>query len=90
MDSNTLVPISEAKGRLAALVRESADNDVLLMRHGRPAAVMVGHERYEAMIERYLDMADRLAVLEHDPDEPTVDADRLFAELGLDEKSEAS
>ncbi|MGH3502975.1 MAG: type II toxin-antitoxin system Phd/YefM family antitoxin, partial [Nocardioidaceae bacterium] len=60
----TLVPISEAKGKLSELVRESDSHDVLLLRHGRPAAVMLSHDRYEALIEKLQDAEDRLSVHE--------------------------
>lgn len=75
------VPISEAKGRLAELVRESGDRDVLLMRHGRPAAVLMSYERHEALIEDLQDALDRLAV--HERENVTISMDKLSAELGL-------
>lgn len=78
-----LVPVSEAKGRLSEIVRESADRDVLLMRHGRPAAVVIAVERYEALLERIEDAEDKLAIHEHDREEPTIGHDKLMAELGL-------
>ena len=81
--SSLLVPITEAKGRLSEIVRESEARDVLLMRHGRPAAVMLGTDRYEALLSRLEDAEDRLALLEFDRDEPTISHDKLVAELGL-------
>lgn len=78
-----LVPITEAKGRLSEIVRESTGRDVLLMRHGRPAAVVLGAERYDALLSRLEDAEDRLALLEYDRDEPTISHDKLMAELGL-------
>lgn len=78
-----LIPITEAKGRLSEIVRESANRDVLLMRHGRPAAVVLGTERYEALLSQLEDAEDRLALLEYDRDEPTIGHDKLLAELGL-------
>lgn len=66
-----IVPLTDAKNHLSALVRESAERDVVLLRHGRPAAVLIGAERYEALIEGYEDALDRLSVLET-ADEPTV------------------
>lgn len=78
---SALVPISEAKARLAELVRESDADDVVLLRHGRPAAVLMSAERYEAMLEDIEDMRDRLSVYEHDG--LTISADALHAELGL-------
>ncbi len=77
-----LVPISEAKGRLSELVRASDEVDVLLMRHGRPAAVVLSARRYGALLEEVEDLRDRLSV--HERDGVTVDFDRARASLGLD------
>lgn len=79
--NTTLVPISEAKGRLSELVRESDSDDVLLLKHGRPAAVLISTERYEALLERMEDMADRLSIYEREG--VTMDYEKLRAELGL-------
>lgn len=78
----TIIGISEAKGRLAELVRDSDDHDVTLLRHGRPVAVLVSTPRYEALLERLEDALDRLSV--HERDGVTMDFDKLTAELGLD------
>lgn len=59
-----LVPLSEAKTRFHELVRGLADHEVLLLRHGRPVAVMFSHESYAALLERLEDLEDRLAVFE--------------------------
>lgn len=80
--AETFIPISEAKGRLSELVRESDDHDVLLMRHARPAAVLMSYERHEALLERLEDALDRLSV--HERDGVTISLDKLAAELGLD------
>lgn len=81
MDNTTMVPLSEAKGRLSELVRQSDSHDVLLMRHGRPAAVLMSHERHGALIEQYQDLLDRVSVYEREG--LTMDYDKLSAELGL-------
>jgi len=59
-----LVPLSEAKIRFHELVRGLAEHDVLLLRHGRPVAVMLSHDAYRALLERLEDVEDRLAVFE--------------------------
>lgn len=76
-----LVPISEAKGRLAALVRDSDDDNVLLLRHGRPAAVLMSARRHEALMEEIEDLRDRLSI--HEREGLTMDLDEVAAELGL-------
>jgi antitoxin StbD len=75
------VPISEAKGRLAELVRDSDDEDVVLLRHGRPAAVVMSARRYEALLEEIEDLRDRLSI--HEREGLTMDLDKVGAELGL-------
>lgn len=80
-----LIPISEAKGRLAEVVREAQDEDVVLLRHGRPAAVVIGVERLEALIEELEDARDRLALEEakNTPDDMFIPLDKIKAEFGL-------
>lgn len=77
-----LIAISEAKGRLSEIVRDSDDADVLLMRHGHPAAVIMSVRRHEALLEELEDLRDRLSV--HEREGVTMDFDKLAAELGLD------
>ena len=43
-----LVTVTEAKARLGELIREATEEDVVVVRHGHPAAVLVGAERYDA------------------------------------------
>ena len=76
-----IVPVSEARVRLSELVRDAEDHDVTLLRHGRPAAVLLSAARYEALLERLEDAEDRLAV--HERDGITMTYDKLQAELGL-------
>lgn len=77
----SLVPISEAKGRLSEIVRDCDDHNVLLMRHGRAAAVVISVRRYEELLERIEDLEDRLAVYEREG--VTVGLEQVKAELGL-------
>jgi antitoxin StbD len=76
------IPISEAKPRLAEIVRDSDDEDVLLLRHGRPAAVVVSARRWDALNEEIEDLQDRLSI--HERDGVTVDFDKVVSELGLE------
>lgn len=77
------VPVTEAKARLTALVSESDTEDVTIMRHGRPAAVMISARRYEALMEEIEDLKDRLSI--HERDGVTINFDKAMVELGLDE-----
>lgn len=63
----TMIPISEAKGRLSELVqrvRDDAGSTVLLMKHGRPAAVVVDAQYFADLLDQLDDAEDRLSVYE--------------------------
>lgn len=75
------MPISEAKGKLAELVRESDDQDVVLMKHGRPTAVIMSADAHAALIEKIEDMDDRLSIYERE--DLTMSLDKVKAELGI-------
>ncbi|MBO0814810.1 MAG: type II toxin-antitoxin system Phd/YefM family antitoxin [Actinobacteria bacterium] len=75
------VPVSEAKAKLTQLLRDSAEQDVVLMRHGHPAAVLMSAGRHAELVEALEDAEDRLAVYES-AGEPAVPLDVLFAETG--------
>lgn len=77
-----LVPISEAKGRLSELVRDADTDDVLLMKHGRKAAVLMSTRRHEALLEELEDLRDRQAI-DESRDDVTVSWNRLKSEIGL-------
>lgn len=47
-----LLPLSEAKTRLHALVRDLGGRDVVLVRYGRPVGVLLGFRRYRELLER--------------------------------------
>ena len=75
------VSVSEAKGQLSKLIRIAGDEDVLLMRHGRPTAVIIAMDRYQALLDQIDDLEDRLSI--HEREGLTVDLDKLGVELGL-------
>ncbi|OCB56280.1 addiction module antitoxin [Mycobacterium vulneris] len=76
-----MVPISKAKAKLSELVRQAAEEDVVLMNHGTPAAVLISAERYDSILEELEDLRDRLSV--HERSGVTISADKLMTELGL-------
>lgn len=78
---SSLVPISKAKAKLSELVRQAAEEDVVLMNHATPAAVLISAERYDSILEELEDLRDRLSV--HERSGVTISADKLMAELGL-------
>ncbi|QLL07127.1 type II toxin-antitoxin system prevent-host-death family antitoxin [Mycobacterium vicinigordonae] len=76
-----MIPISKAKAKLSELVRHSQDEDVLLMNHSEPAAIIIGAARYDSMRDEIEDLRDRLSV--HERTGVTISASKLRAELGL-------
>ena len=77
-----MIPISEAKARLSELVRDAEDDDVLLLRHGRPVAVILSAHRHDALLDELEDLRDRLSV--HEREHLTVDWEQAKAELAPD------
>jgi len=77
------IPITEAKAKLPELVRLAGDNiTTVLLRHGHPAALVVGLDHYDALLEEIEDLKDRLSVYEarEHPDD-VVDWDKAIIEL---------
>ncbi len=78
---SVLVPITKARAKLSELVRRSHDEDIILMNHATPAAVIVSADRYNALLEEMEDLKDRLSV--HERTGVTIPAEKLLAEQGL-------
>jgi prevent-host-death family protein len=84
----TTVPITEAKAKLPEIARRAAENiTTVLLRHGHPAALVVGIAHYDALLEEIEDLNDRLSVYEaREHPEDVVSWDDAVAELGQAEK----
>jgi prevent-host-death family protein len=83
---SNLVPISEARARLSQLVREASEREVVLMNHGRPAAILISVEQYESLLEETDDLRDRLSV--HEREHVTMPFEKFMAELGIADEVE--
>lgn len=85
MGREEMVPLTEARMRLYQLVRGLPDRDVLLLRHGRPVAVLIDYEAYVDLLEGIEDLKDRLAVFEgrEESSDMNVPWEKAKAELGL-------
>ena len=48
-----MTPLTEARNRLSEIVDDviSTGSDFVITKHGRPAAVLVGYDEYEALLE---------------------------------------
>ncbi len=73
-----LVSVTEAKAKLTALVHASEDEDVILLRHGTPAALLISTKRYQALLDELDEVEDRLSVYERD-DDLAISVDKLAA-----------
>ncbi len=77
-----IMPISDLRrnaGEVLTTVREGGDV-IYITQHGRPVAVLVEYERYEAMLEQLVDLAD-LAAIEATANEPARDYADFLKEL---------
>jgi prevent-host-death family protein len=84
-DLGRMVPISEARAQLSALIKQATEHDIVLVNHGRPAAILMSPEHYQALLDELDDLQDRLAVHEN-ADAPAVPFGHLLAELDLTDK----
>lgn len=48
-----MAPLTEARDRLSEIIDDvsTTGTDIVITRHGRPAAVVISHDEYESMIE---------------------------------------
>jgi antitoxin StbD len=84
---DNLVPVTEAKARLPELVRLAGENRAtVLLRHGRPAALLLGVAAYEALLEEIEDLQDRLSVYESREHgvEARMPFEKVLVELGIE------
>ena len=51
--TQTIAPLSEARERLSEIVDDVATTgaDLVITKHGRPMAVVIGYDEYESLIE---------------------------------------
>lgn len=63
-----IVPISEARANLTALLEETHDHEVYLIKHGKPVGVLLDADKYERLLDRIEDLEDELALAE--PSDP--------------------
>lgn len=45
------IPLTRAKDALSSVIRQAEDEEILITRHGRPAAVVVGFRDEDAWLE---------------------------------------
>jgi prevent-host-death family protein len=81
-----IMPVSDLRRQtskvIQTIIREK--EAVYITQHGRPAAVLVDYEEYEAMLAQLEDLAD-LASIEAAVDEPERNYEDFLAEMKLSE-----
>jgi len=79
------MPISDFRRLASQIIRAiQEDGDVVyITQHGRPAAVLVDYDQYEALLAQLEDLSD-LASLEAAAAEPERDYKAFLAEQGLE------
>jgi prevent-host-death family protein len=78
------MPISDLRRQTSQVIR-SVQNEgdvVYITQHGRPAAVLVDYERYEALLAQLEDLAD-LASLDAAAGEPAHAHEDFLAEMAV-------
>jgi PHD/YefM family antitoxin component YafN of YafNO toxin-antitoxin module len=71
----SVIAMSEAKARLSSLVADPQFEDVVLLRHGKVAAVLINPGRYEELLEA-VDELNYIGAAAHfrEHPEPTMEA----------------
>jgi prevent-host-death family protein len=76
-----IMPISDLRRRTRDVIEATQQEDdvVYITHHGRPAAVLINYERYEALMSHLEDLSD-IASLQNAADEPSRPYDEFLAE----------
>ncbi|APB00933.1 type II toxin-antitoxin system Phd/YefM family antitoxin [Nocardia seriolae] len=64
----TLTAFGKARSTLTEQIEESAKKDVIILRNSEPAAVLIGYERYQALLDYIEDLEDRLSIVDREGD----------------------
>jgi PHD/YefM family antitoxin component YafN of YafNO toxin-antitoxin module len=82
--------MSEVKARLSALVSDPYFEDLVLLGHGKAAAVLINPARYEELLEALDELNDIEATWNfREHPEPTMEAGEFFARLEADQSMRA-
>ena len=74
-----MAPLTEVRDKLSEIVEEvsSTGSDLVITKRGKPAAVMVGYDEYEALIETLNILSDEETMAALAEAEVDVSADEL-------------
>ena len=77
-----IMPVSDLRRQAGRVIRTVQEEDVVyITQHGRPAAVLVDYEQYEALLAQLEDLSD-MADLEAAAGESARDYESFLAEMG--------
>jgi prevent-host-death family protein len=84
-----IMPIADLSRHTSEVVRSVRENGdvVFVTQHGRPAAVLLDYEAYEALLAQLEELSD-LASLEAAVNDPERDYEAFLAEIGVSTNSE--
>ena len=74
------VSITELKRSPSAVLEQAGDEPVAVLNHNRPAAYLISHQTYAAMLEQ-LNTGLRAAIQEGMDSGPAIPADQVLTEL---------
>jgi prevent-host-death family protein len=79
-----IIPISDLRRQTSQVVQsvQQEGDAVYITQHGRPVAVLIDYERYEALLAQLEDLTD-LVGLEAGADEPVRDYEHFLAVMDL-------
>jgi len=80
-----ITPISDFRRQASQILKtlKEGGDVVYITQHGRPTAVLLDYEQYEALIAELEDLAD-LASLDEAVDEPESDYDAFLSEMNAE------
>jgi prevent-host-death family protein len=86
-----MVPVTEARERFKEILASMADRNVLLLRHGRPVAVLISPDRYNDLLDRVELLEGEIGVLAVKAGlDETVPWEKVKAEAGVKPKRRAA
>ena len=86
-----IMPISDLRRRTSQVIRSVKDDGevVYITQHGRPAAVLMDYDQYEAMLAQLEELSD-LVSLQAASGEPEREYKEFLADMGADVSLESA
>ena len=65
VDARHIIKVSELRAHTSEWIKASEEEPVLVLRHGKPAAYLIGPDLLEKILEEFIDRVELKAELEH-------------------------